>query len=101
LGKAIALSRDPSEHTWFTALRSNSRSIRPTIIRQNKNHYNEHLLDGLRIYHNPYARYPLDPAIFRHPLVFQSYWEGPEEMVDQRDGLLLVRFLYSLRAVKE
>jgi hypothetical protein len=101
MGKVIALSSDPNENTWFTALRSNSRSVRPTIVRQNKNQYNEHLLDGLRIYHNPCARHPLDPAIFRHPMVFQSYWNGTEEMVDQRDGLLLVRFLFSLRTVKE
>jgi hypothetical protein len=84
----------------FFALRTNSRFLRPTLIQKLKPHHNEHLLDGLRIYHNPNARIPLDPSLFRHPLVFQSYWQGTEEIVEEREGMLLVRWLHSVIATK-
>jgi hypothetical protein len=100
-GKASALSSDPNEATMFYALRSNSRFVRPTLIQKLKPQYNEHLLDGLRIYHNPNARIPLDPSLFRHPLVFQSYWRGTDEIVEEREGMLLVRWLHSVIATKD
>ena len=37
---------------------------------------------GLRIYHNPFARHPLEPALFRHRSVFQWYFEGKEMFVE-------------------
>jgi hypothetical protein len=100
-GKASALSSDPNEATMFYALRSNSRFVRPTLIQKLKPQYNEHLLDGLRIYHNPNARIPLDPSLFRHPLVFQSYWRGTDEIVEEQEGMLLVRWLHSVIATKD
>ena len=49
------------------------------------------LLDGLRVYHNPYAAHPINSALFRHPSVFQWYFNGGEEFVEQREGQLLFR----------
>lgn len=34
----------------------------------------ETLTDGLQIYHNPYALYPLDPSLFRRQGVVQNYF---------------------------
>lgn len=92
LGKVQALSADPSDKSEFTALRLNPRSDQPHVIRQPKSQYQESLVDGLRIYHNPFATHPLDPAIFRHRSVFQVYHDSQDEIhVEQREGLLLFR----------
>jgi hypothetical protein len=95
MGKVRALSSDPSDGTVFYAFRLNGASDIPHIIREPKRRYEESLIDGLRIYHNPYATYPLDPAIFRHPSVFQIYHEHGVVRVEERDGLLLNRFLFT------
>lgn len=91
MGKVRALSSDPNPNIYFTALRLNPASDRPHVLREPKRRYQENLLDGLRIYHNPFAQYPLDPALFRHPSVFQWYFQGGEEFVEQREGHLLFR----------
>jgi len=93
VGKLRAMSSDPGSDIIFTALRLNMQSDRPHIIRARKAQYAENLLDGLRIYHNPYATYPLDPAAFRHPSVLQWYVHEGKEFVEQRDGQLLFRFV--------
>lgn len=91
MGKVRALSSDPSEGIVFEALRLNSASDRPHIIRVPKRRYEENLFDGLRIYHNPYATHPLDPAVFRHPSVFQWFYEHGNVVYEQREGQLLCR----------
>lgn len=35
----------------------------------------EILTDGLQVYHNPHAQYPLDPAVFGHRGVVQNYFD--------------------------
>jgi len=55
--------------------------------------YTECLIDGLRIYHNPYAMHPLSTGIFRNRRVFQTYWDdvAQEWVYEQHDGQLLFR----------
>lgn len=96
MGKVRALSSDPSPGIVFTALRLNPASDRPHVIKEPKQRYQENLLDGLRIYHNPFAQHPLDPALFRHLSVFQWYFQGDEEFVEQREGQLLFRCVETL-----
>ena len=91
MGKVRALSSDPSPGIVFTALRLNPASDHPHIIRAPKRCYEESLLDGLRVYHNPYATHPLDPALFRHPSVFQSFYDNDDWVYEQREGQLLFR----------
>ncbi|MDB6158093.1 MAG: hypothetical protein JWO04_1799 [Gammaproteobacteria bacterium] len=90
-----ALSSDPSDGIFFFGFRINTRGDTPHIIREPKRHYTESLLDGLRVYHNPFATHPLDPAIFRHPQVFQVWQERGNPQVEERDGLLLSRFMFT------
>ena len=73
------------------ALRLNSTSNKPHFIKQPKQEYKENLLDGLRIYHNPFATHPLEPGLFRNNSVFQWYFEGNETLVEQHEGDLLFR----------
>jgi len=91
MGKVRALSSDPSPGIAFTALRLNPASDQPHIIRAPKQRYEENLLDGLRVYHNPYAIHPIDPTLFRHPSVFQSFYENDDWVYEQREGQLLFR----------
>ena len=91
MGKVRALSSDPGHGMTFTALRLNTKSPQPHVVKELKHKYEEHLLDGLRIYHNPYATHPLDPVLFRHPKVFQSYYANHDWVYEQRDGQLLFR----------
>lgn len=91
MGKVRALSSDPSPGIDFTALRLNLESVRPHLIREPKRRYEENLLDGLRIYHNPFATHPLDPALFSHHSVFQSYYANDDWNFEQREGQLLFR----------
>jgi hypothetical protein len=92
MGKVRALCSDPSDGIEFAALRLNPKSDQPHLIKQPKRLYQESLVDGLRIYHNPFATHPLDPTIFRHPSVFQIYHDDKDEIhVEQREGLLLYR----------
>ena len=91
MGKVRALSSDPSPGVIFTALRLNPASDQPHIIRAPKRCYEESLLDGLRVYHNPYATHPLDSALFRHPSVFQSFYDNDDWVYEQREGQLLFR----------
>lgn len=91
MGKVRALSSDPSPGIVFTALRLNPASDQPHIIKQPKQRYEENLLDGLRVYHNPFAIHPLDPAVFRHRSVFQWYFQANQMFVEQREGQLLFR----------
>jgi hypothetical protein len=93
IGKLRALSSDLARGVVFTALRFNPKSNMPHVIKLPKAQYEENLLDGLRIYHNPYATHTLDPALFGHPSVFQWYVRGDEEFVEQRKGQLLFRYV--------
>lgn len=52
----------------------------------------ETLTDGLQIYHNPHARYPLDPQVFRHPGVVQHYVDQDGEWAyEEIDNCLKIR----------
>ena len=59
--------------------------------------YKEHLLDGLRVYHNPYADYPLDPELFGPDEVFQATSDGAANLVLLCPGTRLLVCRQSLR----
>lgn len=95
MGKVRALSSAPNPAIFFTALRFNPTSDRPHIINEPKRRYQENLLDGLRIYHNPFAQHPLSPALFRHPSVFKWHFRDGEEFIEQHEGQLLFRCVHT------
>jgi hypothetical protein len=45
------------------------------VIKAFKKDYHETLLDGLRIYHNPFAIHPLDGSVFDLPGVYQGCFD--------------------------
>jgi hypothetical protein len=96
MGKVRAMSSDPNPNIFFTALRLNPNSDRPHIIKEPKRRYQENLLDGLRVYYNPFAVYPLNPSVFRHRSVFQWYCDETGERAEQHEGQLLSRQVMTL-----
>lgn len=96
MGKVIAMSSDPNPTIFINATRLNTSSSIPHQIGCLKNKYEEHLFDGLRVYHNPFALHPLDPALFRHRSIFQSYFKDDDWVHEFRDGQLLCRSTMTL-----
>jgi len=94
-GKVRAMSSDPSENVIFSTVRRNLSSTMPFVQTCKKSRYSESLLDGLKVYHNPYAVSTLDASIFRHRDVFQTYYSNSEggRIYEQRDGLLEFRIV--------
>ena len=75
-GKVRAISRDPRNSSKFTVLRYNPEGEMPTQSVIWKNAYTEGLLDGLHIFHNPFAAKPLGLSVFDRPGVNQVYFDG-------------------------
>jgi hypothetical protein len=98
-GKVRALSADPNPNILFRALALNMSGHLPHKVVAPKVDYGEKLLDGLRVYHNRGARYPLDPAIFRAEEVMQSFWSRPEGdwIHEQHEWQLLARQVSTLQ----
>jgi hypothetical protein len=76
-GKVRALSSDPTQNIVFDIVKYNMHSVEPHKFQIPKHRYTESILDGLRIYHNPYANFPIAPSLFRNKDVFQSYGMQP------------------------
>ncbi|TKV80133.1 glycosaminoglycan attachment site [Bradyrhizobium elkanii] len=96
-GKVRALSSDPNPDVYFETVRYNSSGIAPLHARTRKSQYVERLGEGLGIFHNPQAEFPLDPSIFRHRDVFQAYFAeaNGEWVCERRDGQLLFRQVFT------
>jgi hypothetical protein len=97
-GKVRALSSDPNPNIYFETVRYNSSETHPHYAKTKRPQYTEGLREGLRIYHNPQAEYPLDPCIFRHRDVFQTYFSETDGdwIYEHRDGLLLYRQVFTI-----
>lgn len=63
----------------------------------------ETITDGLRVYHNPYAKYPLDSAVFRKPGLVQM-WADPDarEMIfEEAENSLHMRTAWVVNPIKD
>lgn len=72
MSKVHALNEDTETVTYFSALYYNQRGPRPIHENFSKNDYHESLLDGLYVFHNPYAIHPLPFRYFNHDDVTQG-----------------------------
>lgn len=101
-GKLRALSNDDSD-IYFGVMRYAKYASKPDINLIKKSDYHENLIDGIKVYHNPYARYPLDLRLFERPGISQ-YWfdESINDFVtDARNGDLIQRFCIKLTQAKK
>ncbi|HEY6898958.1 MAG TPA: hypothetical protein VI279_16985 [Rhodocyclaceae bacterium] len=100
-GKVRALSSDPGQ-ILFEFLRFNEHGLRPTHGALPKAQYVESLLDGLHIFHNPTARYPLDSDLFDHPDITHHWYSLSAGMplTRAKDGALFQRMVIKMQAAK-
>ena len=98
-GKVRALSDDPSPNIWFRTLRFNKNGQKPLVWGCAKPDYYESLLDGLHVFHNPNARYPLPWDLFNKQGVSQhTYVTGhPWPPFKTTHGALNQRTVVTLR----
>lgn len=88
-----------NEQVVVQSVRYNPNSHLPHRCVETKPDTSETLLDGLTVFHNPFATHPLDPAVFRHPDVAQMYadYSTDELVIDRREGQLLFRTLQTIK----
>lgn len=77
--KVRAMSDDPD--VMIEAIYEDRANGGMKVFRGPNERYEESVLDGLRVYHNPFAKNPLDPSLFSRPEIFQATATGPVSMV--------------------
>lgn len=96
-GKVRALADAPERRIEFTTFHpSDAPGLKPEVRRVMKIDYVEHLLDGLYVFHNPYAERPLPAEVFDHDRLAR-YVLRPDGGLEERcpDDFLLMRMLMS------
>lgn len=90
-GKLSAMSKSPDTHALVQSIWStppNGAPVRRVLPAEN---YDETILDGLQVYHNPYAKYPLPPSVFHAPRVVQHYFSSGTWIYEANHDALLYR----------
>ncbi len=101
-GKIRALAKNTGIPAVFTTLHPVEGSIHPERRQQPSNRYEEHLLDGLYVFHNPYAKKPLAPSVFNHERVAQLWLkENGEYKIICPDDFLMYRQIMSVTTFEE
>lgn len=88
---------NPEAMTIYRTYHPNPGHVHPIIKLAQKSEYSEHLLDGLCIFHNPFAVCPLDPQTLYHERLAQGFVREDGELdFEAPDDFLLLRSLMSL-----
>ncbi|MCZ4806685.1 hypothetical protein O6C85_13815 [Legionella pneumophila] len=91
-GKIRALANNKDKRLQFVTMHHHGNAgMKPVFKTSENENYSEHLLDGLYIFHNPYAKYPLPLETFRNKHVAQYYWDNSESKADIPENFLLTR----------
>lgn len=99
-GKVRALAESPGQLSVYTTLHASTSSSMPEVRRARKRNYSEHLLDGLHVLHNPFAKHPLPADVFKHPSVSQDRIERDGSLHRTREeDFLMTRQIFSILAV--
>ena len=75
MGKVDALATTGNKETLFNYMRHGNDGIPRIHTGISRKDYDETLLDGLQVYHNPHAKYPLDLGVFRQNRIIQCYFD--------------------------
>jgi hypothetical protein len=86
-------------HGAVITQRYDAAGTQPRITHDSLQEYREGLLEGLNIYHNPFADYPLTTPALSHNDITHSWIENdsPIPFSNCRDGALYQRIVQSLR----
>lgn len=97
-GKLRALADNPDAKTIYQTFHPWEGSLIPEIRTTLKRDYVEHLLDGVYVLHNPFAKYPLPHGILSHPRLAEMHPNDEGELlVNAPEDFLLVRTLWSVQ----
>ena len=95
-GKVRAVADNPKASTVYRTFHPNPESLYPTMRLAKKAEYHEHLLDGLCVMHNPFAKHKLAPKALGHERLAQAFVKQDGELdFVAPDDFLLMRFLTS------
>ncbi|MGO0789418.1 glycosaminoglycan attachment site [Herbaspirillum seropedicae] len=93
-GKLRALATNPTAQQIFTTFHPNAESVEPQVRHIKKINYSEHLMDGLCVLHNPFAKQPLSKDLFSHPRIMQATIASDGELIiDAPNDFLLARMV--------
>jgi len=91
------MSNNQEIFTMFTTFYPPESGLIPIIRKQSNSEYTEHLLDGLYIFHNPNAKFPLEAKVLSHERVAQFFMKPNDELeIISPTDFLLLRQLHSL-----
>lgn len=97
-GKLRALADNPDALSTYCTLHPNPGSLLPILRSAMKRDYSEHLMDGLYVLHNPFARHPLPPGLLSHPRLCEVTVAPDGELImNAPDDFLLLRMLKTMK----
>lgn len=95
-GKVRALADNPDALSTYHTIHPCEDSLYPEIRTATKRDYVEHLLDGMYILHNPFAKNPLPTGLLKHERLCEVVATGDGELImDAPEDFLLLRMLFS------
>lgn len=89
-GKTVAMSKQAAPGLVFTTWGQGVHGI-PTPRAARIGTPSESVSDGLMVFHNPHAKHPLKPEVFRRQGVVQVFQESGRWHIEGKDGSLLIR----------
>lgn len=95
-GKIRALADNPEAHTVYRTFHPPDEGLVPVMRTALKSEYSEHLLDGLHVFHNPFADRPLDVATLEHERLAQFVMKDDGLHILAPDDFLLLRMLHTV-----
>ncbi|WP_334424783.1 hypothetical protein [Acinetobacter nosocomialis] len=101
--QALAEVTEANKYTYFNALYTTDEVSEEALtpdIRNGipKEEYSESIFDGLYIFHNPHAKYPIPEFLFNHPEIAHFSLNEAGNIIERIDGrFLLSRGLIGLR----
>ena len=92
-----ALSDDPGD-IFFESIKYNDFGLKPIHTILPKKEYNETLLDGLHIFHNPFAEYPISWEFFDNDDITHHDFDFAKgiPLLKTHDGALFQRSTFKL-----
>lgn len=95
-GKLRALADNPHALSLYRSFHPSDDGITPEIRVARKCDYHEHLLDGVHVFHNPFAEHPLPEDTLAHERIAQFFPRPGGFRTIEPDDFLLMRMIYSV-----
>jgi hypothetical protein len=96
-GKLRAIADKPGAPTVFRTMHPKRGQLLPELRISTKAEYREHLLDGLWVLHNPFAKHPIPDGVLSHPRVAEVRIAPDGELLETvPEDFLLVRMVNTL-----